>query len=254
VTGVLSGVRVLVTRPASASAPLADRLAMLGATPITVPLTHIVPSPVAAHAWESVATADRVVFTSANGVREGWSMAPEAVRTMLHRHDGIFVVGPATAQAATAVGMRVQGMPEQAIAEALVATLLATNPRRVLWIRGREARDVLPSQLAARGVALDEIVVYRSTPSVISAADRAKLTAVDVVTLASPSAVRRFAELGGGATCARIICIGPVTARAAFEVGLDVHLVAEQYTTEGLLAAVCAVIWRLHAAQSQAVQ
>ncbi|MBV9028119.1 MAG: uroporphyrinogen-III synthase, partial [Candidatus Eremiobacteraeota bacterium] len=63
-------------------------------------------------------------------------------------------------------------------------------------------------------------------------------------TFTSASTVRGFATLLGGeegaATGARgkcIACIGPVTAAAARDAGLPPHVIAQQYTTAGLLTA-----------------
>jgi uroporphyrinogen-III synthase len=71
-----------------------------------------------------------------------------------------------------------------------------------------------------------------------------KAAAADVLTFTSASTVRGFAELlGGDAAAARvaggkcIACIGPITARAATDAGLQVDLVASTYTTAGLLDA-----------------
>lgn len=70
------------------------------------------------------------------------------------------------------------------------------------------------------------------------------------MTFASGSAVRAFAEMTAvgadredGAADAdagpEIICIGPVTAKAAQDAGLTVTAVAEDYTIEGLTECLC---------------
>jgi uroporphyrinogen-III synthase len=61
---------------------------------------------------------------------------------------------------------------------------------------------------------------------------------VDAVTFTSSSTVRNFHEVTGGPpNGAGIICIGPITARTAEELGYRVDLVAEDYSTDGLLTA-----------------
>jgi uroporphyrinogen-III synthase len=68
---------------------------------------------------------------------------------------------------------------------------------------------------------------------------------VDVVTFTSSSTVRNFASLvrQAGLDPAGLpgeplyACIGPVTAQTASEEGLDIDLVAGEYTTEGLIEA-----------------
>ena len=63
---------------------------------------------------------------------------------------------------------------------------------------------------------------------------------VDIVTFASPSAVRNLLKMLGDASLLEkplIACIGPVTARAARRAGLRVDVEASEHTVEGLLAA-----------------
>ena len=60
---------------------------------------------------------------------------------------------------------------------------------------------------------------------------------VDAIVFCSPSAVRRFAALGLEAREATIACIGPTTASAAREMGLNVEVVPDEHTGDGLVAA-----------------
>jgi len=66
---------------------------------------------------------------------------------------------------------------------------------------------------------------------------------VDAVTFASPSAVQRFAALIGPEQAADLLnttvvaAIGPVTAAAAAQMGIKTQIVPEQYTVDGLVAA-----------------
>jgi uroporphyrinogen III methyltransferase/synthase len=61
---------------------------------------------------------------------------------------------------------------------------------------------------------------------------------VDVVTFTSPSTVRgHVARFGRPPPGVSVVCIGPVTADAARELGLEVHAVAARYTVPGLLEA-----------------
>jgi uroporphyrinogen-III synthase len=72
----------------------------------------------------------------------------------------------------------------------------------------------------------------------------AKTARADVVTFTSASTVKGFTTLLGGADAAvgaargkLVACIGPITADAAAEMRLKVDVVAERYTTAGLLTA-----------------
>jgi uroporphyrinogen III methyltransferase/synthase len=67
---------------------------------------------------------------------------------------------------------------------------------------------------------------------------------VDYLTFTSSSAVRNFkslfeeAELTDLLSRSRVACIGPVTAATAAAIGIQVDLVAEEYTIDGLLEAI----------------
>jgi uroporphyrinogen-III synthase len=49
--------------------------------------------------------------------------------------------------------------------------------------------------------------------------------------------VRHFVESRAPIGDARVVCIGPVTAATARELGLVVHAVASEYTEDGLIEA-----------------
>ena len=59
---------------------------------------------------------------------------------------------------------------------------------------------------------------------------------VDYITFCSSSAVRAFVDMyGQNAMDAKVICIGPVTAKTAQSQGLDVYKTAKQYDIDGLI-------------------
>jgi uroporphyrinogen III methyltransferase/synthase len=114
----------------------------------------------------------------------------------------------------------------------------------VLLLRADIAPLGLVEALSRAGASADNVVAYRTMPD---QADRAELRrllserAVDIVTFTSSSTVRNLVEgLGAGrdllAGCL-VACIGPVTARTARELGLEVDLVAPVHTIDGLVRA-----------------
>jgi len=66
---------------------------------------------------------------------------------------------------------------------------------------------------------------------------------IDAVTFTSPTAVRRFVSLIGDEQAADLLgttvvaAIGPVTAAAALELGIQTAVVADTFTVEGLVRA-----------------
>jgi uroporphyrinogen-III synthase len=61
-----------------------------------------------------------------------------------------------------------------------------------------------------------------------------------MVTFTSSSTVRHFVEAMPGALPegVQVACIGPITAQTARELGLRVDIIAQEYTTRGLVDAI----------------
>jgi uroporphyrinogen III methyltransferase / synthase len=243
----LFGRRVLVTRPRLQAAALTDRLEALGAEVVTFASIRILPpadpEPLL-RAVAAIRSYDWLLLTSVNGV-ERFLAALEAAGHDLRALGRVRVacIGPATAEALAAAGVRADVVPERYVAEGLEEALRAYDMHgaRVLLPRAAGARTVLPEALGRRGAHVDDVEAYRTEPDAAGAEQvRAlvALRALDVVTFTSPSTVRSLvaavgAELGG----ARVAVIGPVTAAAAREAGLPVWLEAEEHTIPGLVDA-----------------
>lgn len=162
----------------------------------------------------------------------------------------VAAIGPATARALEACGIRPQLAPQRFVAEALVEAFAgqpqeALRGARVLLPRAFDARTTLPEGLRALGAAVDVVPVYRveadrqQDPLTVQ---RLLRETIDAVTFTSPSTVRNFLELLGQDVApalghSLVACIGPVTAAAARECGVAVGLVAETYTIPGLVEA-----------------
>jgi uroporphyrinogen III methyltransferase/synthase len=134
-------------------------------------------------------------------------------------------------------------VPHRFIAEELADALAAVmDPRaRILLARAAGARDVLPDQLRARGAQVDVLETYRAVPPAdVQPRLAACLPEVDLITFTSSSTVRHFVDAMAGALPekVRIACIGPITAQTARELGLRVDIIAQEYTTRGLVDAI----------------
>ena len=84
------------------------------------------------------------------------------------------------------------------------------------------------------------VEAYRTKGVEVSDAARAEVTNSDVITFASPSAVEQFVKAGLVALlgdAVGVACIGPITAAAAREHGLNVAIEAPEHTAKGLLEA-----------------
>ncbi|MBM4457172.1 MAG: uroporphyrinogen-III synthase [Chloroflexi bacterium] len=152
----------------------------------------------------------------------------------------VAAIGRATAAALQRRDVRVDLTPGEYRAEAILDAIGDVAGLRILLPRADIARPDLALGLAARGAAVDEVVAYRTIPAIPSQTAFESLRAgVDVITFTSSSTVRNFVALTAGMDYGDplIACIGPVTATAARDLGLDVDVTAEEYTIEGLVQA-----------------
>ncbi len=244
--GPLFGQRVLVTRPAAQSDDFAAQLWELGAEPLLAPTIAIGPPDnreAARAAVERARSYAWIVFTSRNGVDAFFDHLSEMGRDARAFGDAkVAAIGPKTAEALSAHGIRVDLMPAKFINEAVAADLISQSKSgdSILLFRAGEARDVLPETLRNGNRQVDDIAGYQTTTvhDPLIAEQAANAT---IFTFASASAVTGFVANVSNAdelTRGKIVaCIGPVTAEAARKAGLHVDVVAEDYTVEGLVEA-----------------
>jgi uroporphyrinogen III methyltransferase/synthase len=252
----LFGRRVLVTRSAGQARELSAALASAGAQPVVVPLLRLAPAADPRPLDEALgrlAGFDAIVFTSANAVRFTADRARERGVDLAGAR-AVFCVGPRTAAAAATAGLAPQPLPEGGFdaAGVLEAIRRALPPRgrRFLIPRSELARDALPDGLRADGAQVDAVVAYRNLPADPDAEelrDELRRDALDVLTFASPSAVRRLCELLdaealAAARRAWIAAIGPHTADALRSAGLPPDLTSPQPDARAFVAAIADLV------------
>jgi uroporphyrinogen-III synthase len=223
-----------VTRPEAQARSLAEGLERLGAAVAIVPLVGIEPAEDTSAldaALEALDAYDWIVFTSANGVAAASERLgkPGEVR--------VAAVGPATAAAVRALGVEPAFVPERFAAEEIVAGLEPVEGSRVFLPQADIADPQLAAELRSRGATVDAIAAYRTVEVQPSVAGSSTIRRADAVVLASGSAARSLARLEGIGDRPLVVCIGPKTAEAAQEAGLQVGLVAEEATPEGIIQA-----------------
>ncbi|MDP9238819.1 MAG: uroporphyrinogen-III C-methyltransferase [Chloroflexota bacterium] len=249
-TRPLFGKRVLVTRTREQASELSRLLAAQGAEPVELATIEIVPSydereladaidgmHTSAYGW--------VVFTSANAVRLFVGHLRQAgLDTRAFGRAQLAAIGPGTADALAAHGLRADLVPERYVAESLLDALGSRVMRgqRVLLPRAHGARELLVDGLSAMGAQVQELKLYRAEVPQRRDDDplrRLRAGEVDIVTFASSSSVRNLIAMLDGDLSplkkAAIAAIGPVTAQAVRDAGLNVAVTADQYTVEGLV-------------------
>ncbi|MFQ6000856.1 MAG: uroporphyrinogen-III C-methyltransferase, partial [Anaerolineae bacterium] len=252
-TKPLFGKQVLVTRSREQASILSGRLRELGAEPVEFPTIRTAPpqdfGPLD-EAIESLPSYDWVIFTSVNGVKsfmQGLLVKGQDVRALAGVK--LAAIGPATAGELEGLSLRVDYLPQRYVAEAIAEGIGDVAGARILLPRADLARPSLVQGLEAKGAVVDEVIAYRTLPGEPSAEIKRIVLdgKIDIVTFTSSSTVHNLvsaleAEVGAGWRTAlgkaAIACIGPITARTAQELGIEVDVVAQEHTIEGLVEAI----------------
>ena len=248
----LANKRILVTRTRHQASGLAAQLEALGATTILIPTIEIVP-PASFAALDAALTClrtpggksyDWLLFTSANAVEAFHRRAQLLHVTQLPKH--IAVIGPATLSAANAIGLTVDLIPQQYIAESLAEALLPEAPgKSFLFVRAAEARDILPETLTAAGATVTIAEAYRNQlpPDSIPALQAlfvSPATYPDAITFTSASTARNLCALLEAANLTlppniTLASIGPITSQTLRDLGLEPTIEALTPTIESLV-------------------
>jgi uroporphyrinogen-III synthase len=243
----LTNKRILITRTRHQASDLAAQLEALGATPILIPTIEIVP-PASFAALDAALTClrtyDWLVFTSPNAVEAFHRRAQFLHLTQLPIH--IAAIGPATLNAANAIGLTVDLIPPQYIAESLAEALLPEAPgKSFLLVRAAEARDILPETLTAVGATVTIAEAYRNQlpPDSIPALQHLFATPAnypDAITFTSASTARNLVALLEAANLTlpeniTLASIGPITSEALRDLGHDPTIEAPEPTIPALI-------------------
>ncbi len=249
----LFGRGIVITRPEAQAEELSELLRRKGARVIPFPVIRIAPPETWGELDRAIDLLESygwIIFTSANGVAFFFRRLRERGRDIRDlKGIRIATIGPATASAVEALGIRVDLVPEAFVSEGVVKAFAGMDLRgsRVLLPRAQEARDVIPDGLAKMGATCDIATTYRTIRSDRTASELTPLfddEKVDVITFTSPSTVANFLRIMGPdfhlPAKVRIACIGPVTEAAARKAGLPVDIIQERYTIPGLVDALVA--------------
>jgi uroporphyrinogen-III synthase len=262
-TKPLQGVRVLVGRARHQAGSLSTELRKLGAGVVEIPFIEI-RKPKSFQplntALKNLQSYDWLILTSVNGVEAMWERLRRLrITNRSLRRLKIAAIGPATRKAIETREAKVSVVPKKYVAESVVKSLRKqVKGKRVLLVRAKIARDVIPRELRRAGAQIDVIEAYetvapKTSRSRLRAALQNAKNRPDVIAFTSSSTVRNFVTLlgaaGGGSGRRRrpgnlegvtLASIGPVTSATLRELHLGVDVEARQYTIPGLIRAIVA--------------
>ena len=246
--------RVLITRPRKDASEFAQSLEGIGAEVVYFPTISIYPVKdysALDSALSHLHTYDWLIFTSVNAVEAvlnrlaymGIERFPDTLR--------VASIGPKTAARLIEGGFSPHFMPQDYLAEAILPGLGDLNDRWVLLPLADIAERKLAQAIqSANGIA-HVLTAYHTLPAEPDPAGLAAIrSGVDIVTFSSGSTARNFVSIVERAGLdpfqlpgkPRIACIGPKTAQEAQRLGFSVDILANTYTTEGLVQAIAAQI------------
>ncbi len=248
----LFGKRVLVTRSRNQASVLSEMLSREGAWPLEVPTIEIQSLEEYAEldaALSKLPDYDWVVFLSTNAVEAVFERLEAAGRDARAFYSArVAAIGSATATALLTRGISADFVPAEFVSESMADSLneRIVSGARVLLPRADIGRETLRDGLAAHGARVDDIIAYRTVTPEKAASRLSEVLSegVDIATFTSTSTVRNLAGLLEGDLGrlgdAKIACIGPITADAVSNAGLNVDILAEEYTVAGLVDALSA--------------
>jgi len=248
----LAGKRIVITRALAQGDALAKELSLRGAIPMMLPLVSFAEPEDSApldRAIKEIAQFDWLLLTSAQAVRALMErcadLYPPLVRANIRLRVGC--VGPVTAEAARSANLPVEYVATThngvALADELGSRLRGA---KVLLPRSDRANPDLPAALKQIGAQVTEVIAYRTLRPAAMGQDALKKVVngqADAILFFSPSAVQHFAEIVGAGQFHQIqdmlaiTAVGPVTAKALREAGVQRAVVAADTNAASVIEA-----------------
>lgn len=253
----LSGKRVMITRPRHQAQKMADLITDLGGEPWTFPTIEIEPTTTDAESETSpmdraIANIDEyswLAFTSINGVSAFFDRMRHLRRDIRSLKDmKIAAIGSKTRAEVEERGLMVDYVPENYTSYDLADGLksILEEGDKVLIPRAEVAPDAFGA-LRDMGFEIDEVPAYRTVQAsgnIQLVKEQFRGRKIHILTFTSASTVTNFTDMMAEDNIPEllegvmVVCIGPVTASTADNLGIPVNVIAKEYTVEGMVASI----------------
>ncbi len=251
--GVLSGKRILITRPRETSAEFCNILRSHGAEPLPLPTIQIEPYE-DIEGWDvfaqSLGRPGWLVFTSRSGVQhflDGFTRRGYDLRALSNLK--IAAIGPATARILWERGLKADLIPGEATVARLAEESAAADDLLgtvVIRIRGDLSDDTIENAVSSKEARVVRLTVYRTVtpewePHWLQVV---REDPPDYITFTSGSTVDGFVKILGRkdalsvAARSKVVSIGPVTTKVIEGYGMKVAAEAAPHTQEGVVKAI----------------
>ncbi len=245
-----SGHKILITRSEEQALPFVHSIEQRGGEAVVVPLLSFkTPSDNTAlrRAIHEIEHFQWVVFTSQNTVRFFKSeMEKEGRPFELLDTVKIAAIGKKTVELLEKYGIEVDFVPTKFVAEIFTEEFINHTKigDRILLPHGNLSRSIIIDNLCEAGRNVEAVITYETVPNHNMRVDLQEMMSrgdVDILTFTSPSTVHFFFQLGEEEVILKDriwACIGPITAETLKGYGVTADIVADEYTTEGLVASI----------------
>ncbi len=207
---ILSGLKILVTRPRDQAVQLAQKIAQAGGIPLLHPLLEIMPVEHSAPLREQISrlqAVDLVIFISPNAVQYGMAaIAASGLPAGLK----IATIGPGSAKALHALGINQVIVPlEKFDSEGLLLMpqLQQIAGWRVMIFRGDGGRELLGDVLKDRGAVVEYVTCYHRS---MRQWDAGELLNADLLTVTSSEALGYLQQMTDEQTALAVMHAKPL--------------------------------------------
>ncbi|MEE8484617.1 MAG: uroporphyrinogen-III C-methyltransferase [Nitrospinota bacterium] len=247
----LFGRRIIVTRARAQASDFVIKLEAAGAEAVEFPTIETVDP----ESWEDLDAAlervgeyDWMIFTSVNGVKYLLKRLKETGRDIRDlAGPKICAIGKITAKTVEDAAMRVDLVPDEYRAEAVIEAIGDVKGKKIFIPRAKEARELLPEELRKKGARVDVAAVYRTVKPDAKKNEILQMIRegkIDMVTFTSSSTVTNFAEMFDDGELKevrgklKVASIGPITSETAEKLGFNIDVTPDEYTIEALTRSV----------------
>ncbi len=248
----LLGKNIVVTRAREQASSIAQMLACLGANVVQFPTIQINPIKDFTEVDKEISqmsSYDWVIFTSINGVEHLYNRLNSLQKdSRIFANTKIAAIGPATAKGLLERGIKADFIPTAYMAEGIVEGLQKERieGKKVLIIRAKEARELLPVELEKAKASVKVLTIYETVATNNDKEEIMQLISddkIDCVSFGSSSTVKNFFEqipkdLVAKAKNLKFASIGEITSNTLTEFGFKADIQPQNFTIPELVESI----------------
>lgn len=230
----LAGRTIIVTRAAERAGGLTSLLKDAGAKVLEIPVTTTVDALDAGIALQAaidnIERYDWIVVTSPEGAHRFREASARIDSSK--KHFKIAAVGTATADAVGGADLVPQVQTGRSLGESF-----PSGSGRILLAVAESAGDDFETAARGKGWIVDRVTTYRTIPVTPTLDRSSEISHADAITFASASSARAWFDVFGITMPTVVVAMGPMTAQALDELGVQNVIVASEQTLKGLVTA-----------------